>query len=711
MKRLLSIVCIILTLTIGLSVSVCAEPTDTFTHVDTANGKVTSVLATPMYSTSKVINASTLGLNQSLLNLNDLCCGKDGRVYLLIAAHSKIVVLNEDYTLNRVMTIVENNEDGELDDVSFSQAKGIYIDENNDIYICDTFGGRVIVANNDGVLKETWETPDSSLLPKDFVYQPSRMVKDNKGYVYVLSLGCYYGALSYDPSGKFIGFYGANNVQASALDTLSFIWDKLTQTDAKKSTSVKKLPYAFVDLCLDSKGYMITCTGSTLEDKNGEGQIRKLSPGGEDILYKRNTRGVSSTSSSVNFVEEKVTKKFGVSKPQNINSIDVDEKDFIYAIDSTHGLIYIYDNECNMLGGFAGGFDRSKIKGLFDTPTSIKVHGNDVLVLDSDNNSLTVFCRTQYGQLLIDAQKLHLKGEYDRARPYWEKVISENSSCQLAYRGMAIAAYTDGEFEKSLDYAKKGLDYTTYDLAWKVVFSNRVSDNFTLIFILALAVIIGLISASVVIKKKNIVLIKNERVKLALSSITHPFKAFEEIRYKDMGSLPFAFVLLALYYIASMLNETVSGFLFLNSEPRTYNTFYTILSTIGLVVLWSFANWLIACLSAGKGRLKDVFIVSCYCTIPMTVFTFARVILSQFLSLSGLAVVDAVGTAVLIFTLFILCIAIMQVHEFDFFKFLSTTIVTILFMILVISVLLLVGVLLQQVGEFIYKLYNEAVYR
>ena len=78
------------------------------------------------------------------------------------------------------------------------------------------------------------------------------------------------------------------------------------------------------------------------------------------------------------------------------------------------------------------------------------------MVVDRDNNALTVFERTKYGQLLMDAQLKHLSGEYDKAMSIWEKVISINSSCQLAYRGLAIANYTNGNYEEALDYAKKG---------------------------------------------------------------------------------------------------------------------------------------------------------------------------------------------------------------------------------------------------------------
>lgn len=707
MKRLLSVICIILALTIGLSVSVLAEPNSSFTHVDQADGKTESVMSAEMYTSSMVLNSATIGLDDVVPDMVDLCCGPDGKVYILVGTASRIIVLNNDYTLDRYMGLVNSEGQEEF----FSNPKGIYVDADNNIYVCDTFNSRVLCADQSGKVFKTWGTPDTKLLPDKFLFQPSRIIKDSRGYVYILSLGTYYGALSYSPEGEFKGFYGANTVKASALDTISFIWDKLTKNDAKKATSLKTLPSAFVDLALDSKEYMVTCTNRTEADNNGTGQIRKLSPGGQDILYKRDTRGASTTSSSVNFLEEKVIKKFGVSKPQSIVSIDVTKDDYIYALDSMHGLVYIYDNECNMVGGFGGGFDRAKQLGIFDAAKALSIHGDDCLVLDYDNKAITVFTCTEYGKLIMEAQKYHIKGEYDKAYPLWQKVVKMNSNCQLAYRGMAIACYTNGEYEKALEYSKIGLDYTTYDLAWKVVFSKRVSDNFALIFSVVLLAVVGLIVFAVVKKKKGIVLIKNKKIKLAFATVTHPFSSFEEIRYKNMGSLLIAFVLLILYYIANVLNQTVSGFLFMHSDPRTYNTLYTILSTAGLIVLWSFANWLVACLSAGKGRLKDVFIASCYCTIPLTVYTFIRVILSQFLSLSGLSVMDGIGTAVTIFTVFILCVAIMQVHEFDFFKFLSTTIVTILLMILIISVVLLVGVLLQQVGEFISKLYNEAIFR
>ena len=113
----------------------------------------------------------------------------------------------------------------------------------------------------------------------------------------------------------------------------------------------------------------------------------------------------------------------------------------------------------------------------------------------------------------------------------------------------------------------------------------------------------------------------------------------------------------------------------------------------------------------GKGNFKEVFIATTYSLIPLILFTFIKVLLSHVLDLSGLGIVNAVGTVVLIFTFYLLSVAIMTVHEYDFFKFLGTAFVTILFMVLIAFVIFLVGVLLQQVGEFFTSVFQEIFYR
>ena len=706
MKRLISIILVIIMLG-SLGFTVAAAPTDSFVHNDTASGATDSGLTQEMYNASKVITAGSLGLEKTLSGMTDICIDANNNVYVLVSNWSQVVILNSDYTLNKVLKVV----DAEGNNISFMGASGLFVDKDGKIYICDTNNQRILITDFDGNLIETWGEPKSDLIPEDFYYQPCKIVRTDKGYTYILSLGCYYGALLYSPENEFLGFYGANTVKSSALDTLEYLWNRLTQTDTKKAYSVKKLPYSFVDLCLDSDGYVVTCNGSVEEGTNGTGQIRKLSPNGENIMNKRKTDGTSVSANDVNFVEDKYVSYYGVKRFQSITSVDVDENNFIYAADRQIGFIYVYDEECNLLAGFGGGSDRMTYKGLFDTPTALSIHQNNILVADGDTNAITVFELTEYGRLLMDAQLTYIKGEYAEGKALWEKVRDHNQSCQLAYRGLAIAYLSEGDYENALECAEKGLDYTVYDLAYKQIRNQYILDNFGWIAAIAVALIGGLITFFVIVKRKNIVLIKNIKVKTALAAPIHPFGAFDDVKYKKRGSVIIALVILVLYYFASVLKETASGFMATNTDIHKYNTLFTLAETVGLVLLWAVANWLIASSFAGKGNFKEVLIATTYSMIPLVLFTFVRVIISHVISLSGLAVVDAIGTVVLIYTFFLLSVAIMSIHEYDFFKFMGTGIVTILFMVLIVFVIFLVGVLLQQVGEFIVSIFQEIFYR
>lgn len=705
MKKIISIFCTIVLLVALLNISVSAAPTNSFTHNDQLDGSSTSALTREMYTATQTISASSLGLEEAFDGLTDIYCAQDGTIYLLLNINSKIILLNSDYSLKKVITV----KDSEGSDVEFGGAQGFFVDTNGDIYIADTDNAQVIITDAQGVVKDTWQTPDSSLIPQDLVYRPVKVAKDKRGYYYILSRGSYYGAFSYSPEGEFLGFYGSNTVKASALDTLSFLWNKLTSNETKESGQTAKLPYSFVDFDFDSDGYMVTCTGTT--PSQNEGQIRKISPGGSDILYKKSNTGGTISSSVFNFLESKIVHRNGKSRDQDIVSLAVDDEDFIFALDRTYGLIYVYDRECNLLNAFGGGTGEGKQLGVFDDAVSLAVNGTSLLVIDAERRSMTVFEITPYGQLLREAQSLQIVGNYSDAKLLWNQVLQNDCGNQLAYRGLASAAYYENDYSAAMDYAKKGLDFTVYDAARQATLTSFVYDNFVWFFALAAVLVGGIIALYVFVKKRKALLVSNQKLRTLLSVPIHPFNAYNNIKYKKQGSLLAACILTALLYIAFTLQNTASGFLFLKTTPLTYNAIYTALQTIGLILLWSICNWMISSLFTGNGKLDEIFIGTVYALLPMIVFTFLRVIMSHFLPISAMSVVDGFQTAIWIFTFFLLCVAMMTIHEYNFFEFIGIGILTVLFMVLVVSVGFLIGVLLQNLWSFIYSLYTEVVFR
>jgi len=322
-----------------------------------------------------------------------------------------------------------------------------------------------------------------------------------------------------------------------------------------------------------------------------------------------------------------------------------------------------------------------------------------------------VFTPTEYGQLLRKAQAMYLEGDYEVAKPLWEKVLSFDRSSQLAYRGLAMVYYNLGDYDAALEAARIAVDYTVYDLAWQAILSRFFADNFVWLLLIAVILIFAIVFLVIQLRKNNRVLIKNIKLKLLFESYLHPFEAFDNLKYRKLGSYRIALVLTVLLYVAFVLKETVSGFLYTDTISRNYNALYTLVATVGLLILWSVCNWLVCSMFSGKGTFKEVYVSTTYSLLPMIVFTFIRTLFTNFLPLSASGLVDGIGVAIVIYTFFLLSIAMMKVHEYDFFKFLLTGIVIIFFMILVVFVILMCSILFAQLCTFVQSIFMEIAYR
>lgn len=707
MKKVILIIC-----TIAVFFSLLAAPVSatSFTHIDVRGG-TESVSTREMYEANNYLTADKLGLQEDFEGLTDICVGQDGKIYIICGGEgkSRTVVISSDYSSSYELLVKDENGA----QVDYSGAQGIFADKNGDIYIADTNNAQVLVLNKYGEVIDRIYTPESDLIPDDFEFQPSRVIKDNRNYLYILSLGCYYGALSFTPEGEFLGFYGANTVNASALDTLSFLWDKLVGNDTKKAYSAKVLPYSFVDFSVDPDNFLVTCTGSTglWTMDNGSGQIRVISSNGADILYNKCADGTTTSATSFNFMENKVVLHNSTPKTQNLVSIDSDSNGVFYALDQTYGYIYVYDAECNLINAFAGGSQAGERLGDFKKAVSLAVNGDDILVADQENRAITVFKRTPYGQLLYSAQCLYLDGDYTKAEPFWQQILSQDAGNQLAYRGLAMASYGRGDYNKALQYAEAGLDLATYDLAWQAILADNSAKYFVWIALLSVIVIVSLVWVTFYSRKKRLAFVCNGKIYTFFKVISHPFDSFSNIKYKGQGSLIIGILLTILLYVSVVVQNTKSGFLYCNAVAGDYNSLFTLLQTVGLILLWSLANWLVCSMFSGKGYLHEVFVGTIYSFTPLIITTFLRVVLSHFIPLTASGILTGLSVVGWIYSLFLLCIAMMTIHEYDFFKFLSTLVGVIFFMIVAVFVIIFLLTMLTLVKEFIVEIYEEIAFR
>mgnify|MGYP004521583307 FL=1 len=710
--RIAAIMLCILVLVPVSGVSAVSEKTDeigydTYTYWYNFTGKTRkAVYSKPMYEVSTVLTAADLGCGSGS-SLTDVHTTENGITYLLDGGASVVRMFDKDYNLLGQFSFVVDEDDNNY---YFDKARGIFADTDGNIYIADTNHARVIKCDSSGRLIRLYDLPDSHLIPDGFNYQPIKVAVDHKGYVYILSNGSYYGAILYSPKDEFLGFYGSNDVPATITQALATLWNRLFTTNAQKSGMISALPYTFTDLWIDKEGFVYTATGSTGE-MTQTAQIKRLNPGGSNILGSENE----------NFADEGYAQtKLSGKRVQDLMGVAVDNYGFIHIIDSTYGRVFVYDDDCKMVSAFGGGLKTGDQNGTFRTPSAIAYNnGNDdVIISDSYSNTLTVFKITDYGKLVKSAQAKTVVGDYEDAMAEWTEVLALDRNSQLAYAGLAKAYYVKGHncedeteaseyYHKAIELAKEGYDRETYSLAFDSIRTEWLRNHFGLLMAGIILLLGGLIFLMVYSTRHKMRLIKNEKVHLATTIMTHPFDNFQTMKEKGLTSVPVCLVILILYYIFSVMETTRGGFAFVYFDPSSYNALLILAKTAGMVILWTVVNWAVCTLFGGKGKVKEIFAVISYSLVPSLFGSIVFVICSNVLVPDEAAFLTVLTTICTVYTYLLLAIGSMVVHDYSFGKFLWTTLLTLLGCAIVVFLLITVGILMQQTWGFLVTIYSE----
>ena len=698
MKRFLKrFAAAVLTVVIGISffsvgvsaVSSKSVPFESYTYwegVSETQRKKVNNLA--MYECTNVLTASDMGV-EDFNELVDIFVDNKENIYLLDSKRG-ITVLDNNYSFVKEINSIKGSEEYE-----FIGAKSIYVDKKGFLYICDTENKRVIKSDLDGNFVDFYTLPKSPLIPKNFEFKPVRVAVDATGYVYILSEGSYYGALLYAPDKSFIGFYGANTVKNGIIGSMQSLFKRMFPNNAKASNSKRVLPFSFTDIVLDAEGFVYTAT-----DRGDDGQIKKLNPGeGNNILK----------SDDVNFLDDEINRTFNNGYPlsQRVSALAVDKKGFIFGLEASYGKILVYDAKCKMITAFGGGMGNGTQKGTFRTPSAIEIKGTDILVTDKTNNNLTIFTANDYCKKVFNLIDKTNNGYYAETKEGWLEVISLDRNLQFAYTGLARAYIAEENYEKAMEYSREGYDRDSYALAYEYYRNEWLSDNFSIVFSAAIIFIAIVVAVIIVIKKKKIVLIKNEKVALMLQTPIHPGTTFEKIKDKNLGSVWCAVVVVALFYVSAVLQVLCGGYLFSTYDPATFNSLWVFVRSAGLIILWVSANWLVCTLMGGKGKFKEILVVSSYSLIPIIVERFVWILLSQFLLPTEAVFLGILETVTLIYVFIIMCIGMLRIHEFSMARFIGTGILTLLGIAAIVFLLILIGILLQQLGGFFTTVFIE----
>ena len=127
-----------------------------------------------------------------------------------------------------------------------------------------------------------------------------------------------------------------------------------------------------------------------------------------------------------------------------------------------------------------------------ETVKSIAYMGDDILVLDNTADNVTVFKRTEYGNILMSAITNQLNMKYDDAAEDWRKVLMRNNNFDEAYVGIGKAYYREGDYTSAMEMYEAAYETSNYSTAFKQYRKNWVAKYALVVPLVVVVIVVGL---------------------------------------------------------------------------------------------------------------------------------------------------------------------------------------------------------------------------
>ena len=429
------------------------------------------------YRVEQVLYSATLGLETAMKKPQSLYV-RNHDVYVCDTGNNRILHLRREgsvFAVQRIITEIAGAEPATL-----KNPTDVFVAENGDIYICDKDNNRVLQADKALNFIRAFTKPADSTFDQNLSFLPDKLVVDTSGRVYVLATNVNKGLVKYEYDGIFTGFIGANPVTYTMWD---YVWKTFLSTKEQRAQQASFVPTEYSNIAIDREGF-IYATNTVFDEYDlvwdNAKPIRRLNAIGNDILVKN---GWYPPIGDIHWKEQSV--EYGPSKFRDITVLD---NDIYVAFDRTRGRLFGYDPQGVLLWCFG---TKGGVEGAFRAAVAIDHMGNDLLCLDENDCSVTVFTPTEYGNLIYQASDQYLRGDYDGSADTWREVLRFNANYNLAFIGIGRALMRQENYKEAMDYFKMAYDRDNYGDAYRYYRKELIEDNviYLVIAIVALLVV------------------------------------------------------------------------------------------------------------------------------------------------------------------------------------------------------------------------------
>ncbi len=662
--------------------------------------------------------------------LNDICgpcdveTDAEQNVYIADTLNNRIVVLDRYYKVKMIIHSFLNDQG--IED-SFTKPEGVYITSDRRvgddwvegrIYVCDTEGGRIVTFDLDGNFQDVIGEPESELFTS--TYRPVAVAVDNYNRLYVISDMTYEGIIVMTEDGEFTGYVGAQKVSISAWEQ---IWRRF-QTKEQRKLQKTYVSTEFNNITLT--GDFIYATTSGIEEANVTSAITSKSKTGDyapvkmlnaagDEIMRRN--GFYPPSGEVDFKQANPSDEF-LGGASIIVDVAIGPEKTWSIIDQKRSKVFTYDFDGNLLFAF-GDMGRQLGNIAKGGLNAVTYQGSKMLLMEksSGNSAFTVYDRTEYGNILIQALADQNARRNDQAIYNWREILKRNSNFDAAYIGIGRAMAQDGKYAEAMEMYMAAYDTENYSKAYQEVRKEWITNFIWLIPIIVIAICFGCTKFLGFAKKvnKRVSVTKGKKtfgqeLIYVFHVIFHPFDGFWDLKHEKRGSVRAGTTILALVIVAFYYQAIGQGYI-MNPQGQYAGVFSVILSVLIPFALWIVANWCLTTLFDGEGSLKDIYIASTYALLPMALIMIPTTIASNFVLVTEASILTLINTFAFIWAGFLLFFGIMVTHDYSMGKNFITTLGTILGMVIIIFIVFLFTVLLADMVNYVTNIVTEIQFR
>lgn len=427
------------------------------------------------YEVAGVFTSVELGLEKKLSSPQGMFVYKD-YVYICDTGNNRILELERTDT-SKLKLVREITEFTGAEVTTFSSPSDIAVSENH-FFIADKNNGRVLKLTKDLQYVMEFTKPTDETFDQDLDFLPSKLAIDTADRVYCVGVNVNKGLIKFEANGEFAGFVGATPVTYNWTD---YIWKKFA-TKEQRAQMTNFVPTEYDNLYMDYEGFIYACTSNVSEkdlDAGAIDPVRRLNMMGSDILIRNGNWPV--------YGDIHWGTAGGYTGPSLLIDITSFENDAYVALDKNRGRLFAYDDQGRLLFAFGGS---GNMDGYFKMPSALEHMGYDLLVLDQQDCSLTIFTPSAYGSLIYQAIDLFRDGEYEASGEAWQEVINLNGNYDLAYIGIGRALLRQERYHEAMEYFELKLDDDNYSKAFKQYRKEWVEENIGPIIVVLFVIIV-----------------------------------------------------------------------------------------------------------------------------------------------------------------------------------------------------------------------------